>query len=286
MAFGVRAAARAASGNWEFDGDSAANRFPEIDCVRSMLAPDVARAAEDRAARLGISADRVLVAAGTLTEDDYLKRLAKHLAVAFEPLDHTPRSSCPLENERLIESAAAGLLPIKIDDQLSLVVAPRGTAPRQISAMIGRNPALAARFRFTSAERLARFVLHHASDTLAARAAKNLKETWPVLSAGPPRWRPKIVPRAIAASAIFSVAIIAPDVITNAVQLMLAAAFIAWLALRVCSAFIGDLHTPSRSEPSDGELPVYTIMAALYNEAASVEGLLRAIERLDYPGIR
>jgi cellulose synthase/poly-beta-1,6-N-acetylglucosamine synthase-like glycosyltransferase len=34
---------------------------------------------------------------------------------------------------------------------------------------------------------------------------------------------------------------------------------------------------------TDAELPVYTIISALYREAASVDGLLSAIERLDYP---
>jgi cellulose synthase/poly-beta-1,6-N-acetylglucosamine synthase-like glycosyltransferase len=34
---------------------------------------------------------------------------------------------------------------------------------------------------------------------------------------------------------------------------------------------------------TDAELPVYTIISALYQEAASVDGLLSAIERLDYP---
>ena len=33
----------------------------------------------------------------------------------------------------------------------------------------------------------------------------------------------------------------------------------------------------------DGALPVYTVICALYQEATSVDGLLSAIERLDYP---
>jgi hypothetical protein len=36
---------------------------------------------------------------------------------------------------------------------------------------------------------------------------------------------------------------------------------------------------------TDESLPVYTVISALYREAASVDGLLTAIERLDYPGI-
>ncbi len=63
---------------------------------------------------------------------------------------------------------------------------------------------------------------------------------------------------------------------------MLAALFLAWLGLRFAAAFI-----PAPSPPpvaiSDDALPVYSVVAALYREAASVDGLLRAIERLDYP---
>src|ERR1700686_3462399 len=71
---------------------------PEIDCARALLARDVIEAAEDRAAELGVGADRVLIAAGALSEDVYLRALGDALGVAFEPLD--------------------GMLPLAIDDEL------------------------------------------------------------------------------------------------------------------------------------------------------------------------
>ena len=106
-----------------------AGTCPEIDCVRALLARDVIEAAEDRAAVLGVGADRVLIAAGALSEDVYLRALGDALGVAFEPLDGMPRTLCPLNDDRLIESAAAGMLPLAIDDELYLVVA-RAAAPR------------------------------------------------------------------------------------------------------------------------------------------------------------
>jgi hypothetical protein len=283
MAFSVQAAVGAASDGWE--GDGAAGGFPEIDCVRAILSPRIAKAAQDRAARLGVGADRVLVAAGTLSDDLYLNSLADSLGVGFEPLDGTPRSSCPLSDERLIESAAAGLLPLAEDGELYLVVAPRGIAARRIVAMIEGDPALAARFRFTSTERLTRFVLHYAGSALSARASSGLKQAWPALSAAPPRWQPSIASLAVAASVITGAIILSPGLVRSAAELTLAAVFIAWLALRVCSAFIDMRTSDSPVDVSDEGLPVYTIMAALYKEAASVDGLLRAIERLDYPAL-
>jgi hypothetical protein len=280
MTFGTRAV------DGQFADDGAAGRFPELDCVRAGLAPAIVRAAEDRAARLGVGADRVMVAAGTLDEDDYLRCLAKSLGVVFEMLDDMPRNSCRVSDERLIESAAAGLLPLEVDGELYLVVAPRGTAARRIITMIEDSPALAVRFRLTSAEQLTRFVLRCAGGALTARASNDLKQAWPALSAAPPRWRVNLIPLSITAAAIAGVVILAPGIARNTAELVLAVVFIAWLALRVCSAIIHFRKPSSTGELSDHELPVYTIMAALYKEAASVDGLLRAIEKLDYPGIR
>lgn len=276
-----------AFGTQETDGqcsdDGATERFAEIDCVRASLAPSVVRTAEDRAARLGIGADRVLIAAGTLDEDGYLRRLADSLGVVFETLDDTARDSCPVDDERLIKSAAKGLLPLEIDGELCLAIAPRGTAARRIIAMIENNPALAAQLHLTSAERLKHFVLRHTSGALTTRASNDLKRTWPALSAAPPRWR---VNRTLLASAAFLILIatvFAPNVVAHVVELMLATLFFSWLALRVFSAFIQFRKPAPAGALSDHELPVYTIMAALYKEAASVDGLLRAIEKLDYP---
>ncbi|MBI3702856.1 MAG: glycosyltransferase, partial [Rhizobiales bacterium] len=258
-------------------------RFPEIDCVRSLLAADVLAAAEQRAAALGVGADRVLIAAGRLSEETYLRALASRLDVAFEPLDGIARTLCPIDDRRLIEAAAAGLLPLAIDDELYLVVAPRGTAARNIMAMIEDTPARARRFRFTSSERLNRFVLRYAGSALAASASERLKQATPMLSAAPPRWRGYIVRTALIGLSTLAIAAVAPATTALVFEVMLATVFLAWLGLRLTGVFVGAHRRDPSPRLPDAELPNYTVIAALYREAASVDGLLSAIERLDYP---
>ncbi len=269
------------------DSGTTPSGCPEIDCVRSLIAADAIEAAGHRAATLGVGADRVLIAAGKLSEEAYLRAFAAALGAAFEPLDGTPREFCPLNDQRLIESAAAGMLPVEIDRELYLVVAPRGGAARRIWRLIEENPARARWFRFTSAERLNRFVLRYASKAITARAARELKHTRPLLSAGPPRWRTNAGPVAIALLLAVAAAVVAPAAATLTVEMTLSAIFLAWVGLRLTGAFVkwfdADATLGATTGLPDDALPVYTVMAALYREATSVDGLLTAIERLDYP---
>ena len=273
-------------GPWSFEFADARlgnTRFPEIDCVRPLLAPELLAAAELRAEAVGVGADRVLIASGALAEETYLRALGAALDVEFEPLDGIARAQCPIDADRLIESAAAGLLPLTDGDDLCLVVAPRSTAARRIMGMIEGNPACARRFRFTSAERLNRFVLHHAGQALAARASEQLKQNWPIFSAGAPRRLGTIVPLATVGLLSLAAIVVAPAATTLGFEVMLAAMFLAWLGLRLVGVFVNPAARTSSPGMTKAELPVYTVISALYREAASVDGLLSAIERLDYP---
>ena len=264
-------------------GDGNSHRFPEIDCIRRALPDDVLGAAEQRATTLGVGVDRVLVAAGVVDEETYLRALGETLRVAFEPLDRIPRTQCPVNDERLIEFAATGLLPLALDDGLTLVVAPRGTAARRILHLIEENPARATRFRLTSAEHFNSFVLLNTGNAIAARASETLRQIWPMLSAAPQRRRSDSVSMASFGMLSLAAIIVAPVVTVPAFELMLAMVFLAWFALRLIGAFIGrPAPDPSTGLPDD-TLPVYTVISALYRESSSVDGLLSAIERLDYP---
>jgi cellulose synthase/poly-beta-1,6-N-acetylglucosamine synthase-like glycosyltransferase len=256
---------------------------PEIGCLRGRVAADVLADAERRAADVGVGADRVLIAAGVVSEEDYLRTLADALGLTFDSLDGIARNRCPLDDDRLIEAVAAGILPLKVGGELCLVVAPRGTAVRRIIALVDDNPELARRLRFTSAERLTQFVFRHGAGNISARAAEGLKTTWPALSAAPPRWRANVVPVALILLALLAVTIAAPAQTAIASEVLLAVVFLAWLALRLIGAFVAWAKPDPPLDLRDDELPVYTVISALYREAASVDALLTAIERLDYP---
>jgi len=61
--------------------------------------------------------------------------------------------------------------------------------------------------------------------------------------------------------------------------------FLAAAALRLVSVAFAP-RTPDRSARiDDRKLPIYTIICALYREAAIVKDFVAAIRTLDYPGI-
>ncbi len=253
-------------------------------CVRHLLPADVLATARDRAAAVGVGADRVLIADGTIGEEDYLRALGQHLGVGFEPLDGLPRRLCPLDDDRLIESADKGMLPLSEDDEeVTLVLAPRGTAARCILQLVQSHPALAGRFRFTSSERLNRFLLRYAGTALAERATRELQQQWPALSAAPPRRRATLALAVLAPALLAGSLILTPATTRQGLSLLLAGFFLAWLGLRLAGALITPRPPPTSPALSAHALPVYTVIAALYREAASVGGLMAAIERLDYP---
>src|SRR5688500_13570294 len=124
--------------------------FPELDCIRDRLSTGVVTEAERRAAALGIGADRVLIATGAISDEAYCRALASNCGLLFEPLDTIPRSACPLAEDRLIEAAARGLLPLYLDNELVVVIAPQTTASRYIATQFSPRGSHAIRIRLTS----------------------------------------------------------------------------------------------------------------------------------------
>ena len=58
--------------------------------------------------------------------------------------------------------------------------------------------------------------------------------------------------------------------------------FSCWLMLRLIGSCLRQPLQKTTRIP-DRELPVYTIIVALYREAETVEALVRSLRRLDYP---
>lgn len=259
----------------------APERCPELDCVEQLLRPATIAAARERAAAVGVGAEQVLIAAGRLSEETYLKALGERLGVAFEPLDGIARARCPVSDE-LIRSTETGILPISDNNELALVVAPRGRAVRRLIAMLESNPALAQRFRFTTSERLNRFVLRHAGKVIATHATNQLRKTLPTLSAGPRPVHKLSMPLILAGVTVLVGTVMAPTVALHVLAVTLAILFLSWVSLRFAAAFI-PTPKPRPVAMPDSALPVYSVVAALYREAATVDSLLRSIERFDYP---
>ncbi len=254
---------------------------PEIDCVRSLLPRRVIAAAEHRAQSIGLGADRVLICADAMTEEAYLTALAASLGTSYEPLDRVSRADCPLDDNQLIQAAAAGLLPLREAGEIIWVIAPRCLTARRLASQ--SRPAWLQSFRLTSSERLLRFVARHTRKALGRRAADGLRRSRPLLSNAPRRQgagRIATLALAILAVAMLSLASAAA---IETLAALLCTVFLGAAALRLASVAFAR-EAPRRSpRRGDHTLPIYTIICPLYREANVVDGLVAAIRSLDYP---
>ena len=242
------------------------------------MPPGLLATAEQRALALNIGADQVLVTSGHLSEDDYVRALAGWLQVPFERLD-LPRAACPLPDDRLLEAAKAGLLPLRVADTFVYVVAPQILGARHL--VTGAHPLPKDRFRLTSPQRLRRFALKYGATALGERASEALRQERPELSAArcPPRIRAAWLGSIAAAAAVSMVFL---DLAWALVSAALALIFLAWAALRVIGAVTRWRSWRALRLRTD-DLPIYTIVVALYDEASAVPGLVAALRELDYP---
>ena len=260
---------------------AAPSSFPEIDCIRHLLPPGAAEVAEWRSVQVGVGADRVLVAAGHIAEETYLRALAASLGVAYETLDRRDRAACALPDERLAHAAVTGILPLRIGGELTWVIAPRGIAARTLTRLLAARPTLRSRIRIASAQHLSAYVARHGMAAIGRGAADGLKVAQPLMSAAaPPRRRPMPL---VALAMLVLAAFAAPHATMAAVGIALAIFFLAWIAFRLSGAIAPRRAPAPLSRVPDDRLPTFTIVVALYREAEVVEGLVRALRKLDYP---
>jgi cellulose synthase/poly-beta-1,6-N-acetylglucosamine synthase-like glycosyltransferase len=259
----------------------------ELDCLRWVLAPELLRAAEARARELGVGADQVLIQQGAIDEDAYLRRLAFHTGFAIESFADIERGHSPLLDHQIGGAATLGLIPLRQDGRLVWAMAPRHLAARTLCRLAAQRPDLTERIRLASSSRLDQFLLHQADDLLGRAAADGLHKRFPEMSAAPAatgsrRWLSHLQclkgPCGIAA-----LMLLPPIIALDAWSVVLAGWFLAFIGLRFWGSFMPRLPQPELPRLPDHQLPVYTVIAALYREAKLVAPLMQAINALDYP---
>jgi hypothetical protein len=242
-------------------------------------------AAEQRAQAIGIGADRVLICADAITEEAYLRALASSLGTSYDRLDKLRRSDCPLSDDDLIRAAAAGLLPIREAGRIVWIIAPSCLAAHRLAEPHQWLRRRIGAFRLTSSERLWRFIARYAQNKLGRRAAYDLRRTRPMFSNAPRLRSGKSVTVATTAILVLTALALIPAVTITAFAAVLCTIFLAAAALRLSSALYKQPPPKRLRRDSDQELPIYTIICALYREEKIVARLVAALRALDYPGI-
>jgi cellulose synthase/poly-beta-1,6-N-acetylglucosamine synthase-like glycosyltransferase len=257
----------------------------ELDCLRRVLAPELLRAAEARARELGIGADRVLIQQGVIDDEAYLQRLALHTGIAIENFSEIGRGGSLLHDRQILRAAELGLIRVRRNG--GLILAPRHLAARTLCRLIAEYPDLTTWLRLASSSRLDQFLLDQTDDVLGRAAANDLGRRFPRMSAAPaavkgPRWR-RHLQRLKGPFGIAALMLLPPIIALDAWSVVLAIWFLAFIGLRLSGSFMPRLPQPALWRLPDHQLPVYTVIAALYREAKSVASLMQAIDAFDYP---
>lgn len=261
---------------------------PELDCLRDYFAPDLLEAATERSRLIGVGADHVLIQWGVLDEASYLQHLAAHTGVRIDTPSDTFRSDIPLPSEDLPHVIQHGLLPLRRDGEYLLGIAPHILTARWLSRFAAKSPAVIKRLRLLPTPQLNQALLARAHASLAYAASEGLSQRFPGLTAAPSAlrdhlpWQFRLRHAGVLAAAA-GLLMLPPLVLLHIVSSMLAIWFLAFSVTRITGALIPSPRIDASSPARDEELPIYTIIAALYHEAASVGQLLQAITALDYP---
>lgn len=241
------------------------------------VAPAALSAAVTDAERAGVTAQAALLAAGTVPEDHYYRALARHLRLPFIDGDVLPGRGA-----RYPQSLRAGLAPLAATEDHAFLVAPRGIAISQLILTAYRGElddrlALTTPTHFAKVmgDRFREEILHDASFALADRdlslSAKSKAQHLPRFAAA-----------GIAALALVSILTLAGSRALSGVILGVALLAVAIFRLLITAASIE--ARPQRNPPlADRELPLYSIVVALYREARMVPQLAAALEAIDYP---
>ncbi len=238
----------------------------------------------------GVSADRLLRALAAapgglepldallgegVSEDTYYHALAQHLGCAYY-VGELPFA----EIFDAVKSLRCGVAPLAGRAAgPRAVIAPRAPSVPGLIEMRASGRLHPQSFAVASPQRFAALVRMRCGDAVLADALARLPDS---LSAK----RGMSVAQIAAAGlvAILACALGAADIhaLTGVASLMLWLLFLASIVLRSAAAVAREDAVRPRML-SDDELPVYTVVVAVYREADVIEDLIRALDALDYP---
>ncbi|WP_441228423.1 glycosyltransferase [Tardiphaga sp. 20_F10_N6_6] len=268
----------------ERDGsDRRAEPASELDCLRGILPVPLLHAAERRSRELNLGADQVLIQWGVISEEKYVAHLARHLSIDFDDLSTVGRAHCPLADADLPEIAEFGILPVQEGDTLNWIVTPRAFTARRLTRFSATYPSLIARIRLTTRRHLHQYLTEQTGDALSDIAAEGLLQTRPAMSAKSIiGWRRGLQP-AILLLVCAVLALLYPTLAMDLIGGLAAIWFLAFSLLRLTCVLVPPQPEQRFPPLRDDQLPIYSVVVALYREETSVPGLLRYLQRLDYP---
>ena len=240
---------------------------------------DVLRRAADESLEQGVSADIGMIAGGLISEVVFYRSVARTLGVPFSVARIETRTGAFTR-----QALAAGMAMLATG---GFVAAPRGPALAALLEQGAAGAAPDARLTITTPSHLAQAIFAAASKDIAWQASFSLQDRGRHLSAAhDAHCMPRNLLHVIAAGALVASVVLpyGPAASVSAVW-----SFLLLLSLIMRLMICGASQTPRpppRPRLKQRDLPVYTVLVPLSQEATIVPKLIAALDALAYPAAK
>jgi len=239
-----------------------------------------------RAARNGTTIEQELLADGSVEESAYYAALARMLRLPYlETLDPRLIADSALLDTQLVRPTVVRLTHPRRTPVT--VIVPEANKLKDLAVMLERLPSL----RGDMAVATPSSVRQAAWSVGAARRVREtvhaLYDWQPRFSARTTLWGKQGFYAGNAVSTLAAAALLAPELTLACGHLVLSLLYLAALTLRILALTAQPpAERPIPDLPSSENLPVYTVMVALYREAALAGQLVSTLGRLRWPRSR
>lgn len=180
-----------------------------------------------------------------------------------------------------------GHLPVKLvekDGSISFLIALDRIGLGLVRARLRSSPGLAARMKLVDPQIMRAAMLRRAAPLLARTAVGGLFEKFPAMSARivANAWQGTMV--GVLLTALPVGILLEPGAVLMALHVLITLFFFACVVLRFAAVASIRPGQPVAQVPlPEGDVPVFTVLVALYKEAAIVPGLLAALDGIVWP---
>lgn len=253
---------------------------------RLKLDPEIVLSLAVRASVNGTDFQSELLASGLVTEEAFFRALAHGIGLPFVDRINPDRLILREADCLTLLSCRSCHKLVKMGeaDGVSYLIAPERLSIGTLRELMKRHPGAQSRLKLTTPGVLRKALLARAAPLLVRGAARGLFERHPQYSA-------RIVANAgqgmvwgASLAALVIAIVLMPDIAYDLVHAIFSVFFITCIALRFAALQTARPPTKAVMKPAAGvDMPVYSVLVALYHEAEMVPGLLNALERLSWP---
>lgn len=240
-----------------------------------------------RARRNGSTFEAEVMSSGMVTEDSYFGAFARYLRLPFEPrLDGALVVDTTSLDVQLLEARMVRITPRDAVPYMAIV--PDVTSIERLKHALQTTPGLCEGLAVTTPSALREAVWRAGAERRTRQTVNALFDATPHFSARITLHGKQGFLLGVGVTLLIGALLLSPTTTFHLLHIATAVLFMAAILFRLL---------PLRSQPDrrtlalvetsrEEELPVYTILVALYREEAVVEQLVAALERMDWPRSR